>query len=100
MHHAEANELDVLEPRDQREHAGLFTALTLLLESNQAAMVTGQIVLTQLNRCVRRATGSRVPQPHWLHGSEAQGVPTPVRHHFDRQATLEELLLVEVVHSR
>ena len=99
MHHAEADELGVLEARDQRQHARLLAPFQLRLEADQAEVVAGEVVLAQLHRRVGRTPGARVDQADRLHRAEAQRVASAVRHHFNRQAPFEELLLVEVMNG-
>ena len=98
MHHAEADELRLLEPGHQAQHAGLIGPLDLGLEADQAEVVAGQRVLPQLHGRIREAPGARVREADRLHRAEAQRVAPAMRHHLDRQAALEEVGLVEVVH--
>ena len=63
-------------------------------------MIAGERVLSKLNGRVRHAAGPRVDEADRLHRTEAQRVATAMRHHFDRQAALEEFLFVEVVDRR
>ncbi len=98
MHHPEADELGVLESRDQRQDACLLAPFQLRLETHQAEVIAGDVVLTQLHHGVRRAPGSRIDESDRLHRSEAERVATAMRHHLDRQTTFEELLFVEIVH--
>ena len=100
MHHAEAHELGVLEPRDQPQHARLVAPLDLRLEADEAPVVARERVLTQLHDGVRTAPGARIGEPHRLHRPEAQRVAAPMRHDLDRQAAFEEGGLVEIVHRR
>ena len=100
MHHAEADELGVLEAGNHRQHARLLAPLQLRLEADQAEVVAGEVVLPQLHDGVRRAAGARIDQADRLHRAEPQRVAAAMRHHLDRQAPLEELLLVEVVDRR
>ena len=53
VHHAEPHELRVLESRNEPEHARLLGPFELRLESHEAEMVAGEIVLAQLHRRVR-----------------------------------------------
>ena len=100
MHHAEADELRVLEARNHRQHARLLAPLQLRLEADEAEVIAGEVVLPQLHDGVRRAAGARIDEADRLHRAEAQRVAPAMRHHLDRQAALEELLLVEVVDGR
>ncbi len=63
-------------------------------------MIAGEVVLAQLHGGVRLASGAWVDEADRLHRPEPQRVAPAVRHHFDRQAPLEELLFVEIVNSR
>ena len=100
VHHPEPHELGLLEARNHPQHARLFAPLQLRLKAHQAEVIAGERVLTQLHDGIRTAPGSRIGEAHRLHRPEAQRVVAAMRHHFDRQAALEELLLVEVVHRR
>jgi hypothetical protein len=100
VNESEAHELGLLEARHQAEDAGLLAPLQLRLTPDEAEMVRGEVVLAQLQHRVRPAAGARVHQAHRLHRTEAQRVLPAFRHHLDRQAPLEELLLLEVVDRR
>ena len=100
MDHAVAHELGLLEARNHPQHSRLLSPLQLRLESDEAVVIAGKVVLAQLHGGVRLPPGSRILQPHRLHRPEAQRVFAAVRHHFDRQAPFEELLLVEIVNRR
>ena len=100
MDHAEPHELGLLEPGNHAQHARLLSPLQLRLKAHEAVVIAGQIVLAQLHGGVRLPSGSRIGQPDRLHRPEAQRVFAAMRHHFDRQAAFEELLLVEIVHGR
>ena len=100
MHHAEADELRVLESGNEAQHARLLAPLDLCLEADEAEMIRGQIVLPQLHDRVRLAARARIDQTYRLHRSEPQRVFTAIRHHLDRQAPFEEALLVEIVDGR
>ncbi len=71
MHHAEAHELGLLEARNHPQHAGLLAPLDLRLESDEAEVIGGQIVLPKLHDRVRRAVGARIDQADRLHRTEA-----------------------------
>ena len=100
MHHAEADDLRVLEPRHQLQHARLLAPLQLRLEADQAEVIAGQRVLPQLHGCVRHAPGPRIDEADRLHRAEPQRVAAAMRHHLERQTPFEELLLVEVMNRR
>ena len=100
MHHAEPDELGVLEPGNQPQHALLLAPLQLRLEAHQAVVIAGQVVLPQLHGCVRRAARARIDEADRLHRPEPQRVQAAVRHDLDRQAPFEEDGLVEVVDRR
>src|SRR5437016_9607140 len=97
MHHPETHELGVLEAGNQPQHARLIAPLDLRLEADEAEMIAGEIVLTQLHAGVRLAAGARVDEPYRFHRTEPQRVAAAMRHHLDRQAALEEALFVEIV---
>ena len=100
MHHAEADELGLLQPGDHPKHARLIAPFDLRLEPDEAEVIARQIVLPQLHGGVRLAAGARIDQPDRLHRPEPQRVAPAMRHHLDRQAAFEEPLLVEVVDGR
>ncbi len=100
MDHAEADELGILEPGDQLQHARLLAPLHLRLESDQAVVRRGEIVLPQLHDRVRVPAGARIWKTDRLHRSEAQRIDAARGHHLDRQASLEELRIVELVQRR
>ena len=100
MDHAKSYELGVLETGDETQHPLLLAPLDLRLEADQAEVIAGERVLPQLHRRVRLAAGARIDEADRLHRSEAQRVPTAMRHHFNGQAALEEAFLIEVVHRR
>src|SRR5438552_3613158 len=100
MHHPEAHEFSVLQPGDQSQDARLLAPLDLRLEADEAEVIAGQIVLAQLYGRVRLAPVARIDQPDRPHRAKPQGLPPAMRHHLDRKATLEESLLVEIVHRR
>src|SRR5262245_27480273 len=97
MDHAEANELGLLEARNEPKHARLVAPLDLRLEPDEAEVIAGERVLPQLHGGVRLAAGARIDEPDRLHRPEPQRVAAAVRHDLDRQTALEEPLLVEVV---
>lgn len=99
MHHPEPDELGLLQTGDHLEHARLLAPFQLGLESDEAVVIASQRVLSELHRGVREAARARIGEADGLHGSEAQRVLAAMRHHLDRQATLEELLFVEVVNG-
>ena len=98
--HPEAHELGALEARDHPEHALLLAPLELGLEADQRVVARGQVVLAQLHDGVRAAAGARIDEADRLHRPEAQGLLAAARHHLDRQAALEEELVLEVVERR
>src|SRR5688572_11914593 len=100
MHHAEAHELGLLEPGDQPEDARLLAPLDLRLEADEAEVIAGESVLTQLHDRVRLAPAARIDEADRLHRSEPQRVAAAVRHDLDRQAPLEEPFFVEIVDRR
>ena len=100
MHHAEADELRLLEPGDQPQHTRLLAPFELRLEPDEAEVIAGEIVLPQLHGGEGRAPGARVDETDRLHRPEAQRLAAAMRHHLDRQAALEELLLLEIVDRR
>src|SRR5262245_12752316 len=99
MHHAVADEFRVLEPGDQLQYPRLFAPLQLSLEAHEAVVITGEVVLPELNDRVRSAPGARLDEADRLHRTKAQRIPTAMRHHFDREATFEKPLLVEIMNN-
>src|SRR5262249_28678621 len=100
MHEAEAHELGMLEPGDQREHACLLSPFELRLKAHKAEVIARDRVLTQLHRGVRRTPTPRIDETDRLHRAEAERIASAMRHHFDRKTSLEEDLLLEVVDRR
>src|SRR5688572_28604103 len=100
MHHCEADELGGLEAGNELQDARLLAPFELGLEADEAEMVAGEIVLTQLHGGVRRPPRARIDETDRLHRSEPQRVAAAMSHHFHRQTAFEELLLVEIVHRR
>ena len=98
--HAEAHELRLLEPGNHAQHSRLLAPFHLRLKPDEAVMIAGKVVLSQLNGRVRLPAGPRIGQADRLHRPEPQRVLAAMRHHLDRQAPFEELLLVEVVNGR
>ena len=86
---AEAQELGLLQARDQPQHARLFAELHMVLESDQVEALGAQIFLAKLHDGPGTASGARVVQAHRLHGTEAQRVAAAARDLLDRQAGLE-----------
>ena len=74
VHHAEADELGLLEPGNQPQHARLLAPFDLRLEADEAEVIAGEVVLPQLHGGVRLAAGARIDQADRLHRSEAQRV--------------------------
>ena len=97
MGHAEADELGVLETGNEAQDARLLAPPELRLEANEAIVVAGKGVLPQLHCRVRQTPRPRIDEADWFHRPEAQRIEPAMRHHFDRQAALEEPLSVEVV---
>jgi hypothetical protein len=95
--HPEAHELGALESRDQPEHPLLLAVLELCLETHEAVVVAGNVVLAELDDGVSLPAGARIDEANRLHRPETQRVRAAVGHHLDRQAPLEEHLAVEVV---
>ena len=97
VNHPEADELGVLEPRDEPQDARLLAPLHLGLEPDEAEVIAGERILPELHARVRLAPGARIGQPHRLHRPEPQRVDAAPRHHLDWQTALEELRVVELV---
>src|SRR5262245_59619203 len=97
MNHAESDEFRVFQSWDQAKHPGLLAPLQLGLKAHKAVMVSREVVLPKLQNRIRLPSGSRVDEPDRFHRSESQSGRSTMRHHFDGQAPLEELLLVEIV---
>src|SRR4051812_37489207 len=97
MHHAEADELRVLETRHQLQHARLLAPFQLRLKADEAEVIAGERVLPKLYGGVGHAAGARVNETHRLHRTKPQRVAPAMRHYLEGQTTLEELLLVEIV---
>jgi hypothetical protein len=55
VHHPEADELGLLEPGNQPQHARLLAPFDLRLKADQAEVIAGEIVLPQLHGRVRLA---------------------------------------------
>ena len=100
VHEAEAHEFRLLQTGNETQHPRLLAPFELRLKPDEAVMIARQVVLPELHGRIRRPARSRIGKADGLHGPESQRVPAAVRHHFDRQAALEELLLVEVVDRR
>ena len=100
MDHAEADELRLLEPGNQPQHARLLAPFHLRLEPDQAEVIAGEVVLPQLHDRVGLAAGARIRQARPASSARTAACRRRVRHHFDRQAAFEELRLVEVVQRR
>ena len=86
---AEAQELGVLEARDQAQDARLLAELHVVLKSDQVEALGAQIFLAKLHDGPGTAAGARVVEAHRLHGAEAQRVAAAARDLLDRQAGLE-----------
>jgi hypothetical protein len=99
VNHAEPHELGRRQPRDEPQNPGLLPPLHLRLKAHEAEVVARKRVLSQLHDRVGLAAGPRIPEAHGLHRSEPQRLPPARRHDLDRQAPLEELRVVEVVHG-
>ena len=74
MDHAEAHELGLLEPGNQLQHARLLAPLHLRLESHQAEVIAGEVVLPELHDRVGLAAGARIGEADRLHRAEPQRV--------------------------
>ena len=85
MNHAEPDELGVLEARNEAQHSRLLTPLQLRLESDEAEVIAGQVVLTELDDGIRLAARARIGKPHRLHRPEAKRIDAAMRHDFDGQ---------------
>src|SRR5207248_716470 len=83
MHHAEADELSLLEPGNQTEDTCLIAPFDLRLESDEAEMVAREVVLTQLHGGVWLATRAWIDEADRFHRPEPQRVTAAMRHHFD-----------------
>src|ERR1700751_5296928 len=66
-----AQESGVLESRDQSQHAALVSELQVILKADEIVRIRAQIFLPQLHHCMRWLAGSRIPQTHRLHRTEA-----------------------------
>src|SRR6185503_19138457 len=95
MHHAEPDELGLFESRNQPQHARLLAPFDLGLKADEAEMIACEVVLPELHGGVRFATAPRVDEADGFHRAESQCVNASMGHDFDRQAPLEEFLLVE-----
>ena len=100
MDHAEADELGVLEARNETQDARLIAPFDLGLKPHEAVVIPGQIVLPQLHRGIGLPACPRIDETDRFHRPEAQRVDAAVRHDLDRQTALEESLVVEIVNGR
>ncbi len=94
---AEAQELGVLQPGNQPQHARLIAPLHVVLEPDQVVGIVAQVLLPQLDHRVGLFAGARIAQPDRLHGAEAQSIAAAVRDLLDRQASLEIVQLLPVL---
>ena len=62
VHHAVPDELGLLEAGNQPQHARLLAPFDLRLEADQAVVIAREIVLAQLHRGVRLASGPRIDE--------------------------------------
>jgi len=60
MDHAKTHKLGLFQSGNQSEHTRLLAPFHLRLKSHEAEMVSGQIVLPQLDGGVRFTSGSRI----------------------------------------
>src|SRR5205814_10042551 len=97
--HAEPDELCLFEAWDEPQDARLIAPFDLRLKSDEAEMIGGEVVLTQLDGRERLAAGPGIDQADRLHRPEAQRVAAAVRHDFNRQTAFEEAFLVEIVNG-
>ena len=67
------------------------------LEAHQVPRRPGHVLAPELHHGVRPPPGAGVRQSHGLHRPVGQDVPSPLRHHFDRQAAFEITRLFELV---
>src|ERR1700716_3924913 len=76
---AKAHKLGVLEAWNQPQNPRLLGESQVVLEADQVVAIGSQVLLPKLHDSIRSAAGSRIVEPHWLHRSEAQSVPSTPR---------------------
>src|SRR5690606_30958565 len=82
-------ELRILETGDHAEDATLLARAEPRLESDHVPHLTGSILAPQLHYRPGSPACTRIPQSYRLHRPEPQCVGAALRHHLDRQASLE-----------
>ena len=91
---AEAQELGVLQARNQAQDARLLAEFQVILEAHQVEAVGAQVLLAELHHGPRAPAGARIGQAHGLHGAEAQRVAPAPRQLLDGQAGFEKRRIV------
>ena len=91
MDHPETHEACLLQTRKGAEDPPLLAVSELGLEANQIPVLSGEVVLAQLDNRPRSAPGRRILETDRLHWPESQGFAAPLSHDLDRQAPLEVL---------
>ncbi len=94
---AVAQDLGVLESRDQSDHPPLLRITEASLEADQAPHSTVSVLLAQLDDRIGHGPGARVLEPDRLQGAEAKRILSAGGQHLDGEATLEERNPVPVV---
>ena len=89
MDGAQADELGLLQARDQAEDPLLLPVLQLGLKAHQVVEAAFPVFGPELDHRKGLAAGLRVHQAHGLHGAEQEGAIAPGRHNFHGQAALE-----------
>src|SRR5437763_13134471 len=90
MQTAQAGELGLFQPWNGTKDARLLAMPELRLEADHIEQRAESIVLAQLNdRISLRTREVRVCHSERLHWTVAQRFATALRHHFDRQASIE-----------
>src|SRR5436190_13785440 len=90
MQTAQAGELGLFQPWNTAKDARLLAMPEFRLEADHIEQRAESIILAQLNDCISlRTRDVRVCQSERLHGTVAQRFATALRHHLDRQASIE-----------
>jgi len=97
MHHAMTNEFGVLQPGNHSKHPVLLAEKQIRLESDKVVCGSRGIFGSELDDSPRSVTGPRIGQAHRLKRAIAQGIATRSGNLFNRLASREQLLALEVL---
>lgn len=90
MHLPMPQKLGILQTRNHAKNPRLISKPHVILKADQVVTAGPRVFLPQLNHGIWPPAGTRIAQPHRLHGSEAQSFAAPPRDLFNGQTSFKK----------